>query len=419
LVEATVQLTRALDQIAHIPSTPFLRREEIKLQVALINPLLHVKGYAAPETKAAAERARLLIEQAEANGENPEDPLLLFSVLYAFFIRTLVAFNGDVARELASQFLSLANKGTTTAAQMIGHRLTGMAFLHTAEIVKCRVHLDDAAALYDSAEHRPLATRFGHDAGVSILSYRSLALWLLGYPEAARRDADEAVKCAREIGQAATLMYALVITPFAFFHYGDYPTANALLDEAIQLAEEKDAIFWKAWGMMQRGCILTLTGKHEDAVGAITSGIAAWRSTGSTIYLPLYLTYLARAYASTGRVNDAQRCIGEAMTAMETTKEKWAEPELNRAAGEIVLLHPHREASRAEEYFQRSLAVARKQEAKSWELRAAMSLARLWRSQGKPQQARELLAPVYGWFTEGFDTLDLKEAKALLEELAA
>ena len=330
-----------------------------------------------------------------------------------------MAFNGDVASELASQFLALANKGATTAAKMIGHRLTGMSFLHTAEIAKGRLHLDDAIALYDPAGHRSLATRFGHESGVSILSFRSLALWLLGYPEAALRDADDALKYAREIGQAGTLMYALVITPFALFHRGDYPKANALLDEAIHLADEKDAAFWKAWGMMQRGCVLTLTGKHADAVGAITSGITSWQSTGSTIYLPLYLTYLAKAFAAIGQVNDARRYMGEAMSAMDTTKEKWAQAELHRAAGEMALLEPERDAARAEGHFQSSLAIARAHEARSWELRAAMSLARLWRDQGKAKEARELLAPVYGWFTEGFDTRDLKEAKALLNELAA
>ena len=253
---------------------------------------------------------------------------------------------------------------------------------------------------------------------MSILSFRSLALWLLGYPEAARKDADEAVKYAREIGQAATSMYALVVTPFVHFHCGDYTAANVQLDEALQLATDKDAVFWKAWGMMQRGCVLTLTGEPADAVKTINSGNAAWRSTGSTLYLPLYLTYLARAFAMNGQLDDAQRCIGEALTAVETTGENWAEAELNRAAGEIALLEREPDPAKAETFFWRGLAIARQQQAKSWELRAAMSLARLWRDQGKVQQARELLAPVYGWFTEGVDTRDLKDAKTLLEQLA-
>ena len=185
LVEAAEQLTRALDQIAALPATPALRREQIKLQVALITPLIHVKGYAAPETKAAAERARLLIEQAEALGEPPEDPLLLFSVLYGFWVANYVAFNGDVMRELAAQFLALAEKQGATVPLMIGHRLMGISLLYTGDIAEGRAHFDRAIALYDPAEHRPLATRFGQDVGVAILCFRSWALWMLGYPEAA------------------------------------------------------------------------------------------------------------------------------------------------------------------------------------------------------------------------------------------
>ena len=135
--------------------------------------------------------------------------------------------------------------------------------------------------------------------------------------------------------------------------------------------------------------------------------------------MPLYLPLLATAYSRLNRFDEAWRVIGEAMTAVETTKERWCEAEVNRIAGEIALKSPEPDAAKAEAYFERALAVARQQQAKSWELRAAMSMARLWRDQGKVQQARELLAPVYGWFTEGFDTRDLKEAKALLEELAA
>ena len=199
LVEAAEQLTRALAQIAALPATPALRREQIKLQVALIAPLIQSKGYAAPETKAAAERARLLIEQAEALGEPPEDPLLLFSVLYGFWVANLVAFNGDVMRDLAAQFLALAEKQGATVPLMIGHRLMGVSLLCTGDIAEGRAHLDRAIALYDPAEHRPLATRFGHDTGVVVLTFRSLALWLLGYPEAAlSRHRRRPQECARD-----------------------------------------------------------------------------------------------------------------------------------------------------------------------------------------------------------------------------
>jgi predicted ATPase len=137
------------------------------------------------------------------------------------------------------------------------------------------------------------------------------------------------------------------------------------------------------------------------------------------VWISLHLTYLAKAYAEVGRFEGARHALGEAMNACETTKERWYEAEVNRIAGEITLLSSDAEAAKAEVYFNRALAVAREQQAKSWELRAAMSMARLWRDQGKRQQAHELLAPVYGWFTEGFDTLDLKEAKTLLSDLSS
>ena len=419
LVEATEQLTRALDQIATLPATTALRREQIRLQVALITPLMHIKGHAAPETKAAAERARLLIEQAETLGEPPEDALLLFSVLWGFWATNYVRFNGEAIRDLAAQFLALAQKQGATVPLMIGHRLMGTSLLRTGDVAQARAHLDRGIALYDPAEHRPLATRFGQDARVAILCYRSLALWLLGYPEAARADTNQALSDAREIGQAATLMYALAHAPLPRIPCGDYAAAKAEADELVALADEKGVLFWKALGMGYEGWLFALTGKASDAVHMITTGCTAFRSTGGTVFLPVSLSFLASSYAELGQFDDAWRCIGEAMTSVETTKEKLWEAEVNRTAGEIALLSSKPDATKAEAYFDRALTVSRQQQAKSWELRAAMSMARLWRDQGKPKQARELLAPVYGWFTEGFDTRDLKEAKALLEELAA
>ncbi|MGD0673661.1 MAG: adenylate/guanylate cyclase domain-containing protein [Candidatus Binatus sp.] len=418
LVEAAAQLTRTLDQIATLPATSDLRREQMKLQIALANALMHVKGYAAPETKAAAERARLLIEQAEALGESPDDPLLLFSVLYGFWTASFVAFNGDVVRELSAQFLALAEKQGTTAPLMIGHRLMANSLAYTGDIAESRAHYDLAVALYDPAEHRALATRFAVDSGVANLGFRSQALWVLGYPETALMDAKQALKDAREIGHAATLMYVLFVTSLPHVHCGNYATANTLVDELVALADEKGALLWKADAMMCQGCVLTLTRQASGAVDVLTSGLAAYRSTGATLWLPSCLSYLARAYAELGKVEDAWRCIGEAIMAVETTKEKLWEADIQRIAGEIALLSPEPDAVKAEAYFERALAIARAQQAKSFELRAAMTMAQLLRNQGKRDEAYGLLAPIYGWFTEGFDTLDLKEAKALLDGLA-
>jgi predicted ATPase len=246
-----------------------------------------------------------------------------------------------------------------------------------------------------------------------------MALWMLGYPDTALTDAAQALKVARENGHAAVLMFALSHTPQTYVQCGNYAAASALTNELISLADEKDAMFWKAAGMIFQGGLFVLTGKAADAVQTITSGITARRSTGATVGMPSILSILARAYGELGQFDDAWRCIGEATTSVETSKATIWEAQVYRTAGEISLMSPEPDTAKAEEYLERALSVARAQQAKSLELRASMSLARLWRDQGKVQQARELLAPVYGWFTEGFDTRDLKEAKALLDELGS
>jgi predicted ATPase len=378
---------------------------------------MHVKGYAAPEPKAAVEQARQFIERAEALGESPEDPLLLFSVLFGVWAASFVAFNGDETRELASQFVALAEKQGQIVPLMIGHRLMGTSLMLTGDILKSRPRYNQAFALYDSAKHRPLATRFGQDVGVSIFVYRALAHWMLGYPETALADADHALEDARKGGHAGTLMYAQLHTSFTSILCAKYSAANAQSNEVIRLADEKGAALWKAMGTMEKGCVLALSGKASEAIQLITSGITTYRTTGSRVYLPFFLSHLSRAHAELGKFDDAWRCIGEAMTEIETTNERWQEAEVHRVAGEIALMSPGADTAKAEAYFERALQIARQQHAKSWELRAAMSTARLWRDQGRTQQALELLAPIHGWFTEGFDTRDLKDAKALLEEL--
>ena len=418
LVEALAQFERALDLIARLPSTTALRREQIKLQVALINPVIHVKGYGAPETKAVIQQAHLLIEQAEALGQPPDDPLLLFSVLHGIWVSTYVGFNSSRARELAAQFQSLAEKQKSVAARMIAHRSLGMVLLDSGQIAQGREQFDRAFALYDPLAHRPLAYRFSNDSKVMILGCRSKALWLLGYPQTALLEVQQAVSYAREIGQASSVMFALITSSLLYRLCRNFAAGRASLDELEALAGEKAAAYYKAMGALSRGSNLAHTGKQAEAIELISSGLITIRSMGARIYLPMYMSNLAQACADLRHVDEASRWTGEALTAIESNGERWYEAEVNRVAGEIALKSPEPEIGKAEAYFERALTVARAQQAKSWELRAAMSLARLWRDQGKPQQARELLAPVYGWFTEGFDTLDLKEAKALLSALS-
>jgi predicted ATPase len=217
----------------------------------------------------------------------------------------------------------------------------------------------------------------------------------------------------------ATMMVGLACAAWTRKLCRRYAAAGSLADELVELADEKGGAYWKALGTMMQGDLLAVTGEASVAIQKITSGVTAQRSTGATVLIPSFLSSLARAYADLGRFDDAWRYIDEAMAAVESTKEKLFEAEIRRFAGEIALLSPKPDVEKAKAHFERALSVARQQQAKSLELRAAMSLARLWRDHGKVREARELLAPVYGWFTEGFDTLDLKEAKALLKSLGA
>ena len=345
--------------------------------------------------------------------------MLLFSVLYGFWVANYVAFNGDTLRELAARFLALAEKQGATGPLMIGHRLVGASLMFTGDIIEGKAHFDLAIALYDPAEHRLLSSRFGQDIGVVILSNRSWAMWVLGYPDAAIADSERALKDAHEIGHAATLMYARLWASWTQNRCGNYIAANGFANELVALADESGSLNWKAYGIISQGCVLANTGQSSNAVQRITSALTAFQSTGSTLFVSSSLLYLAKAYAELEQFHDAWRYIGEAINAVQVTKERWCEAEVHCVAGEIALKSPEPDGGKAEANFERALSVARQQQAKSWELRAAMSLARLWRDQGKVQQARELLAPIYGWFTEGFGTRDLREAKALLAELAS
>jgi predicted ATPase len=341
--------------------------------------------------------------------------LFPFVVLYGQWAANLVAFNADKLLELTEQYLSLAGNDRTHV--MVGNRIRGVSLIHAGEIALGREYLDRALELYDPVEHSPLAARFGQDVRTTILSFRALTLWLLGFSDAALADAGRSLSYARELGQAPTLTHALVITSLTFILCGNSVEVSANLKEAAALADEKGALFWKAIGVANQGCVLALTGQISSAVEMISHGLDAFRSTGSTLFTPWYLTSLAAAHAELGQFDNASSCIDEAVLTVRTTKEKWCEAEIYRIAGEIALRSPQHDAAKAEVAFERALAIARAQRAKSWELRAATSVARLWRDQGKRDKGRELLAPIYHWFREGFGTRDLQQAKELLDEL--
>jgi len=418
-IEAVAHFTRGLSQYEVLPVTAPLIRGRIEAQVGLGNALIDVKGHAAPETRAAFRRARELMKQSEELGESLDDPLLRLSVLYGLWINAYVAFDGDLMHEIAAEFLALAEKHGATVSLMAAHRLIGWTLVLTGNIAEGRARMDQAFALYDLCDPSERRRRVGPtDPQATGLSSRALTLWLLGYSEAAQTDIDQAVGRAREVGQAATLMLALGITNYTHILCRNAVAAKAHADELVVLANEKGASLRKAEAVFQQGCALALSGRFAEAVQSITAGVTAWRSTGATCWTPLHMSFLASVHARLGQFDDAWRCIGEAMAASKASKEIWCDADIHRIAGEIVLLSRASDTAKAEAYFERALAIARRQQAKSFELRAAMSMARLWRDQGKMADARDLLAPVYGSFTEGFETRDLQDAKVLLDALA-
>jgi predicted ATPase len=264
-----------------------------------------------------------------------------------------------------------------------------------------------------------LAARFaGQDLFVAALSYRSWALWHLGYPDAALRDVDVGLRNAREIGLATSLLYALFHFSVVEILCGRVDLAAALAGEMVSVAEEKGASFWWGPGLILQGWTACLGGRSEGAPETITAGLRAFGTTGSTVFKPMFLTALARAHANCRGIDRARDCISQALTAVEKTKEYWVAAEIHRIAGELSLLSADPDLEDAECQFRRSLAIAREQNARSSALRAATNLARLWVERGRGVEAHDLLAPVLGWFTEGFDTSDIKSAGLLLAELA-
>jgi tetratricopeptide (TPR) repeat protein len=326
------------------------------------------------------------MEQAEGLGEPPENPLLLYSVLYGFWITNAVAFNGDAALGLAGQFLELAEKQGASVPLSMGHGIMGFSLLVTGNFTQSLRQTDQALALYNPAVHRPLTMLFGgQDMRVTNLTQRSLALWFLGYPDAALAGANRFLKEARQTDQVGTLFTALNFSIVVHFLCGAHPTADAMANELVTLADEQDAAMWKPVGLVYRGWILAVADRASEAVQLITSALDAIRATGTTLFRSVGLSLTAKCYADLGQLDDARRSVDEATIVVERTKETWFEADVYRIAGEIALKAPKPDAAKAEGYFERALAIARQQQAKSLELRAAM----LWYVDHPPEPLHE------------------------------
>jgi predicted ATPase len=407
--EAAAQLKKGLDQLALLPDTPERERQELELCSGLAAALMVVKGFAAPETGQTYARARELWEQLGSPSEYLQVPY--GQSLYH-------AYRGEVdrAQRLDADLLRLSRQRNDSAGLVLGHISSGRNLLHAGMFGPSRSHLEEALALYDPISHRSLIDQTGIHPQNNSQSLLGIALFCLGFPDQALARSTAATAESRRLAHPPSLALSFALGARLLSIVGD----NAALDEwaaqLVAVAIEQGFPYWRAQGTVYRGWVKIKNGNLTEGISLLRSGSSAYRATGAELLMPHYIALLARACEIAGQVEEALTLSVEALQICERTGERWFAAELYRHKGQLLLRQGHSEA--AKELYRKALSIAREQQAKLWELRAASSLARLRRDQGRRAEARDLLAPICGWFTEGFDTPDLKEAKALLDELA-
>jgi TOMM system kinase/cyclase fusion protein len=408
-VEAITHLRQGLELLKTLPETAERTQREVDMLIAMGASLLAVKGYAAPEVEQTYARARQLCQHLE-------DPYQLFPVLRGLYGYYHVRAEYRTAQELGEQLMVLAQQVHESSMLIAAHRALGATLSSLGAVVSAHTHFTQSIALYDPQQHRASAFRYGEDAGVVCGAHDAWALWRLGYPDQGRVRSDEAVSLAQQIAHPFSLGFALSFA--AMFHQfcHDGRAAQACAEAAIRLATEQGFPYIMAVGSLLRGWALASQGQAQEGIEQIHQGLTAWRATGAEIQRPHFLALLAEAHGTMGQSEAGLIALTEALTLADTTEERYYEAELYRLKGALLLQQNADNQAEAETSFQHAIHIAQNQQAKSWELRAATSLTRLWQQQGKRQEAHDFLAPVYHWFTEGFDTADLQEAKALLDE---
>jgi predicted ATPase/class 3 adenylate cyclase len=409
MLEAVAHLTRGLEVLGTLPDPPEHAQQELGLQIALGPALMNTKGFEAPEVERVYARARALCQQVG-------DARQLFAALWGVFYLHMVRGELRRAREVGEELLALAQRLHDPELFVVAHRAQGGASFWQGELGMAHADVQQALALYDPQRMRDHAVRYGQDSGVSCRTFGAVTLWLLGYPEQARQWSEVSLTYAQGLGHAYTLAQALLFSALLHYLLREAVVAQERAEEQRALCTEQGFAPYLAWGTIEWGAALAAQGVWAEGVAHMREGLAAWRATARTPWL-LFLGLLAEACGRAGQVEAGLGAMHEALEAMQTTEERLYEAEVYRLRGALLLQQSAAQQGEAEESFYQALAVARRQQAKSLELRAAVSLSRLWQQQGKRQEAHDLLAPVYHWFTEGFDTVDLQEAKTLLDEL--
>jgi predicted ATPase/class 3 adenylate cyclase len=406
MAEALAQLRNGLDLLAGLPETD-RRRQELDLQVALGVALMATQGWAAPEAGRANARARELCEQIGSAAQ-------LWPVLYGQWVFHAVRAEHDVARELAEELLRRAQEHQDAAATVVAHRILGTGAFWRGEVAAARGPLERTLALYDPERHHSLAFLYVQDPRVAALSGLSWALFTLGYPEQAQARSREAFDAARELAHSNTLAYALLFGCFFEQFRGARRDAQDRAEMLVALATEQNFPHFLAAATMVQGWALTEAGDVETGLAQLRQGLPAWRATGAGLYEPYFLGLQAEGHGRAGSVHEGLDLVAKALRRVEETGERWFEAELHRLAGELMLQLPETDLAGAEARLWQATTIARLQNAKLWELRAATRLARLWIEQDRRGEAHDLLAPLYSQFTEGFGTPDLQVAQAIL-----
>jgi class 3 adenylate cyclase/predicted ATPase len=411
-IEAISHFTKGLELLKSLPATPERTRQELALQLALGPPLRMIKGHTAPEVEGVYTRAYGLSQQV---GNHRQQFSSLVSLSKLYFNRAMI----QKARELCEQCLTLAQRVQDPVFLLEAHEMFGTISLYLGEPVVARMHLEQGIALYNAQQGRLKAFSSGMDPGVVCLSAVSWALWILGYPDRALTKSCEALTLAQELSHAYSLGYALNYASLLHVWRREVRFAKERAEAVITLSNEHGFIQALSAGMIKRGWALAKQGAVAEGIRQLHQGLATIRDMGLELPLSLYLALLADAYRQGGQVDAGLHVLAEALTHLDKTWECGLEAEIYRLKGACLLAQTDKRCQEreAEECFRQALEVARHQQAKSLELRAAMSLCRLWQQHGRRAEAHQILAEIYSWFTEGFETPDLQEAKALLEAL--
>jgi predicted ATPase len=410
MAEAVSQLTMGLEVLESLHGSPERQRRELGLQVALGSVLIATKGLAAAETDRAYARAHELCLEI---GATPQ----LFPALFGRFVVHFQRAELDAAHEVAQELLRAAEDQSDVAAQVTGWRAVGAALFQLGELVESRAHLARGLALYDAQRDRTTGSAYGLDSRVVCLHWLSQALLTLGHPDQALARAGDALACARELAHPSSMAHALCGACFTYQRLGRWREAQAEAEPLIMLGKEQGFPLWGAAGMVIHGWALAEGGRTEEGIEVIRRGIAEYIATGAELWLPDFLALDAEAHRHAGQAAAGLSLLADALDRVARSGRRWIEPELQRLKGQLLLALPEADTTAAEACLRHAIATAREHSARMLELRAATSLARLWAERGERQKAHDLLAPVYNWFTEGFDTADLKDAKVLLGEL--